>query len=516
MGFRGQKNGALGISLLLHVAAFFGFLQAPRIEIPHASESEYKQAIAGKEQKIVWYKFRKELPAVRPVKATADKRPLRAEKESAQAIVSAPKEAPKRDQMVWTAAPAIAAPSVESPNILAVKLPELPFVAPDAPEIKPAETATAQVPTALPPRPFVEPPAAPKQSLATPRLAADAPVLQAQSAPELNALTTRLPPRPYTAPPGTRRAATSVTSLAEAPQLAASIIPGGSPAGTTTRLPPRPFMPPTSGGKASAGKAVTVDAAPPMEANSRELNLAVVGLNPVDKPGPPPSASSPGAFSSGPKLNPNGATSEGAGKGLTVPDLFVRGPREAKPDLLAQAYAAPTSPETIRAAMRGGEPMMTARVPAEPVVPHSTATKVSGAPDPRFNGRDVFMMAIQMPNLTSYSGSWLMWYSDHTAREAGMSPIAAPVPHRKVDPKYIATAAEERVEGDVTLGCVINADGHVSSVELIRGIDSRLNQSAIGALAKWEFYPAMRNGVPVVVDVLVQIPFRLPPKLPRR
>src|SRR5881397_584101 len=99
--------------------------------------------------------------------------------------------------------------------------------------------------------------------------------------------------------------------------------------------------------------------------------------------------------------------------------------------------------------MRNGEPAMTARAAGDSnsralgsVVP----TKVSGAPDPRFNGRDVFMMAIQMPNLTSYSGSWLMWYADRTAREAGLAPIAAPVPHRKVDPKYVATAVEERVE----------------------------------------------------------------------
>jgi TonB family protein len=169
--------------------------------------------------------------------------------------------------------------------------------------------------------------------------------------------------------------------------------------------------------------------------------------------------------------------------------------------------------------MRGGEAIMTARVMPAPLPPRSpptTAPQVSGAPDPRFNGRDVFMMAIQMPNLTSYSGSWLMWYTDHMRRETGLAAIAAPVPHRKVDPKYIATAAEERVEGNVTLGCVIDTEGKVAGVELIRGIDDRLNESAQEALSKWEFYPASRNGIPVAVDVLVEIPFRLAPKLPRR
>jgi outer membrane biosynthesis protein TonB len=53
-------------------------------------------------------------------------------------------------------------------------------------------------------------------------------------------------------------------------------------------------------------------------------------------------------------------------------------------------------------------------------------------------------------------------------------------------------------------------------VELLRGVDDRLNKSAVEALAKWEFYPATRNGVPVDVDVVVEIPFKLQPRIERR
>jgi len=140
-----------------------------------------------------------------------------------------------------------------------------------------------------------------------------------------------------------------------------------------------------------------------------------------------------------------------------------------------------------------------------------SAAQALAAPDPRFDGRDVYMMAIQMPNLTSYSGSWLMWYSDRTARAAGLAPVAPPVAHRKVDPKYVAAAAADHVEGRVQLACVIGRDGHVSTVELVRGLDDRLNQSAEEALSKWEFTPATRHGEPVEVDVLVEIPFHLAP-----
>ncbi len=529
---RKQKSHALLVSLGLHLAAFLTLLQAPAIELPRASENEYKQAIQGKEEKIVWYKFRKELPAVNPEHGKAEKRPLRAETVSKQSIVSAPQKAPKRDQMVWTPAPEIAAVKpVESANILAIRLPDQTFTAPpvapvkpaaapqlasDAPALTPVQTDVPAIRTALPPRPF-QPPKAAERTRTEVAPLAEAPAL-APGQTTFSELRPVLPPRPFQAPAVAKRVVTEVAPLADAPQLAANLTSstGSLPA---QKLPARPFAAPPGPASARPARGVTVDTPPPMEANSRDLNVAVVGLNPVDKLAPPPSASTPGAFSSGPKLNPDGALSEGAGRGLTVPDLFVRGPREpsgSRPDLLAQAYAAPTSKETLRAAMRGGEPVMSVRVPPEPAVPTSTATKVSGAPDPRFNGRDIFLMAIQMPNLTSYSGSWLMWYADHTAREAGLAPIAAPVPHRKVDPKYVATAVEERIEGNITLGCVIDEEGKVSGVELIRGLDSRLNATAQEALAKWEFYPARRNGVPVVVDVLVQIPFRLAPKPARR
>jgi periplasmic protein TonB len=119
-----------------------------------------------------------------------------------------------------------------------------------------------------------------------------------------------------------------------------------------------------------------------------------------------------------------------------------------------------------------------------------------------------------MPNITSYSGSWLMWYAARGMSQI-VTPLAPPVPFRKVDPKYIATAVADRIEGRVQLLCVINKDGHVEQVELVRGLDPRLDQSAMEALAKWEFHPAHRSGAAVDVDVMVEIPFHLAPKVPK-
>jgi outer membrane biosynthesis protein TonB len=49
-------------------------------------------------------------------------------------------------------------------------------------------------------------------------------------------------------------------------------------------------------------------------------------------------------------------------------------------------------------------------------------------------------------------------------------------------------------------------------VELVRGLDPRLDQTAMEALSKWEFRPASRSGEPLDVDVMVEIPFHLAPK----
>jgi vitamin B12 transporter len=90
-----------------------------------------------------------------------------------------------------------------------------------------------------------------------------------------------------------------------------------------------------------------------------------------------------------------------------------------------------------------------------------------------------------------------------------------PIAVHKVDPKYIVTAVEERVQGIVRLAAVIRRDGHVQEVELLQHLDERLDRSAKEALIKWVFEPAQRNGVPVEVDAVFEIPFRLAPKSSR-
>lgn len=531
------KPRALAVSLGLHIAGFFGLMYIPPFglpALPPASPTEYQQAFAGKEDKIVWYRFRS-LPAVVPAAAPRLRRPVRAEVKAKQSIVSSSRNAPKRRQVVLTPAPAVDLPPLDLPNLIAVKLPPKRFTTPpdvvraeapkmeatDAPEIPLPPLEAAKLPAdRLPARAYRAPPTAakPLRPAARIELPGAAPEYQEQSTTAARLPATRLPARPYVPPAAAApRTVRQIAEATEAPAVAmntpqAARMPG-------VRLPARAFRPPPA---PPPGNRRSV-AAPVMEGTPADVTLAVASLNPVATRVTLPAASSPAQFSAGEKVRPDGEASDAAAKGITVPDLFAHPAEEPKPDLLAMTYGGPASKELLDDVMKYHQPAAgaarTAPAPATRMAPAPTtrmapagATKVAESPDPRLSGRDIYLMAIQMPNLTSYSGSWLMWYAARSARQTEAEPIAAPVPHRKVDPKYFQDAVEERTEGRVQLFCVIGRDGTVSSIELIKGIDDRLNRSAEEALSKWEFYPATRNGQPVDVDVVVEIPFLLAPR----
>ena len=539
------KPRALAISAGLHVASFLALMYAPPLSLPtlpSASPSEYQQAFAGKEDKIVWYKFH-DLPDVAPQNSAEAHGPIRAAKRAKQAIVSSPKNAPARDQVVVTEAPEIDLQNPDLPNLIAVKLPPKQFTTPpdlvrpeppkieipDVPEMQAEKMESANLPaTRLPARAFVPPPAAPKpaQTAVMIDTPVDAPKIEEPNeALKLNGKlpAMRLPARAYVPPPPQKAPELrKIVASAETPPIAAN-----APTAATmpsVKLPSRAYAPPPPAAETPKKNV----APPPIDGPAGDVTIAIAGLNPATTAVKLPAASSPAQFSAGLTVRPDGATSDGTSKGITAPDLYAHAATDANEandakgkaasDLLAMTFAAPTSKAFLDDMARRRPPDSTTLSAApsatSTVAPRASATKVSNAPDARFNGRDVYMMTIQMPNLTSYSGHWLMWYAAQSGLQSDLSQIAAPVPQRKVDPRYIASAVDEHVEGRVQLFCVIGREGKVGSIEVIRGADERLNRSAEEALAKWEFSPATRNGQPVDVDVVVEIPFVLgPPRL---
>jgi TonB family protein len=129
-----------------------------------------------------------------------------------------------------------------------------------------------------------------------------------------------------------------------------------------------------------------------------------------------------------------------------------------------------------------------------------------------FGARRVYTVYMNMPNLTSAAGSWVLRFAEPDSRgepQGGGGELLTPEAIRKVDPMYVASAARERVQGTVTLAAVVLKDGSLANIRVVGSLDPRLDSSAVAALTQWRFHPARKNGAPIDLEVLVQIPFRI-------
>ncbi len=123
-----------------------------------------------------------------------------------------------------------------------------------------------------------------------------------------------------------------------------------------------------------------------------------------------------------------------------------------------------------------------------------------------FGGRRSYSMTLNLPNLNSAGGSWVMHFSELQEGEKG--DLVAPQALRAVAPGYPLELMRENVAGTVTLSAVISSDGNVGEVTVLSGSNDRLNEYARNALLGWRFMPALRNGKPVALLAVVRIPFK--------
>jgi TonB family protein len=189
-------------------------------------------------------------------------------------------------------------------------------------------------------------------------------------------------------------------------------------------------------------------------------------------------------------------------------------------------------PANNRISGLGGSPKISAPVPRALITRPDPLTKIDDAPERTgppnfaalpssaqpeqiFASKKIYKMLVNMPNLNSATGSWILNFSELRVNSEGPRPassdVSAPGPLRKIDPKYPPTLIKEHVEGEVVLYAVIRRDGSVDSIQLVRGIDDQLDANAMGALSQWKFRPATKQGTPVELEAIVHIPFHAPP-----
>ena len=296
-------------------------------------------------------------------------------------------------------------------------------------------------------------------------------------------------------------------------------------------------------GGSGAQQAASVPAAPAVGGGAalpqQMGRLIALGLDPVTPKGPieMPGGNRRGVFAAGPEGKPGAAGTPdiaGGGAGAGGHGNGDAGAGSGPADIPAGITVASNLPSTFGAVVAtaappppppapkptpAASPARTAAVPMLPSIPtRVTDIAKQSAPGSQpvagkletevFGPKRFYTMSLNMPNLTSGTGTWVIRFAE-LKDTPDKSDVTAPVAMTKVDPAYPPELMRENVEGTVTLYAVIRSDGTVGDVRVLRGIDDRLDANACTALSRWHFQPGTKHGSAIDLEAVVQIPFHV-------
>ncbi len=293
---------------------------------------------------------------------------------------------------------------------------------------------------------------------------------------------------------------------------------------------------------------------------SRSGGMIALSLHPaVGAPPAPPAGNRRGTFAATPEghRGASGAPGASAGSGKEIGSNGKKtsgdlpsGLYVGKTSNAASPVAGDPTAKTKTSSVYSVNPNLIAnarpaRVSAQPMQPASES-KLSQEERAVFGNRKFYSLSLNMPNLNSAGGSWIIRFaalnldlspaalaaraaassdaSSGNSSSGNSSPgnassanassgnqsgdLSAPSATRKVDPAYPLELMRQNVGGTVILYAIIHADGTVGSIRVLRSVDDRLDLFASQAIAKWQFQPATKNGAPVDVEATFWIPFR--------
>jgi TonB family protein len=308
-------------------------------------------------------------------------------------------------------------------------------------------------------------------------------------------------------------ARSQVAPVVEAPKLALSepIVAKAAPVEPEAPpLPPAPSVQSLRGGPKAAGQLIALNvrpAAPAAEIKVPDASRAgIFAATPAGKAGAAGTPDIPGTDSA--------SDSSDSAKATGAPVAITIGGPRLKPGTTA-AVAGPavlpppkTPPaEDKKKVIAAASPPSFADVTRRQTPPYSPSSEERKLEDKVFAGKKYYSMSLNMPNLTSAGGSWIIRFAElNQTPQPGE--LSTPVATSKVDPAYPADLIHDHVEGTVILYAIIHADGTVGEVRVLQGFHEKLDENARIALTRWHFRPAMKNGLPVDLEAVVQIPFK--------
>jgi periplasmic protein TonB len=88
--------------------------------------------------------------------------------------------------------------------------------------------------------------------------------------------------------------------------------------------------------------------------------------------------------------------------------------------------------------------------------------------------------------------------------------VTTPILVRPVHAPYTLEAFSAKVQGIVILRAIVDRNGTVTDVRILKSLEASLDVAASEALAQWQFTPGTRDGEPVAVALVVEMTFSRP------
>ena len=87
--------------------------------------------------------------------------------------------------------------------------------------------------------------------------------------------------------------------------------------------------------------------------------------------------------------------------------------------------------------------------------------------------------------------------------------VSAPAVLHSVDPEFTSEARAANFQGSVSIQLIVDSQGNPQNVHVIRHLGMGLDEKAIEAVREYRFKPAMYDGHPVAVQLVIEVAFHL-------
>ena len=87
--------------------------------------------------------------------------------------------------------------------------------------------------------------------------------------------------------------------------------------------------------------------------------------------------------------------------------------------------------------------------------------------------------------------------------------VSAPVVIHSVEPEFTEQALQANFQGNVSIQLVVDANGNPQNIHVTKHLGMGLDEKAVDAVRQYRFKPAMYQGHPVAVQIIVDVDFHL-------